>query len=177
MLNFRLKTLRLDRNRLSNYNGEFFVNMGNDTDLHTLDLSYNELNYLYDGAFDYLPNLKNLDFSHNKFTFFPTDSVRSLGQLEGLDLGHNMIKVVSEAQFANFPLLRSLDLSHNDIDMVSEDAFQSQAFVGDMVAREGVTLLEAIQRYEQQYTEVMKHIHVEIHTDQGTLRNKPRFVK
>ena len=86
VLNFRLKTLRLDRNRLSNYNGEFFVNMGNDTDLHTLDLSYNELNYLYDGAFDYLPNLKNLDFSHNKFTFFPTDSVRSLGQLEGLDL-------------------------------------------------------------------------------------------
>ena len=121
----RLKTLKLDHNRLSNYNGEFFANMGNDTDLHTLDLSHNDLNYLYDGSFDYLPNLKSLDFSHNKFGFFPTDSVRGLGQLEALDLSHNMIKAVTEAQFANFPLLRSLDLSHNEVDMVSEDAFQN----------------------------------------------------
>jgi len=42
---------------------------------------------------------------------------------------------------------------------ISEDAFQSQAFVGDMVAREGATLLEAIQRYEQQYPEVL-HVNV-----------------
>ena len=41
---------------------------------------------------------------------------------------------------------------------ISEDAFQSQAFVGDMVAREGATLLEAIQRYEQQYPEVIGYL-------------------
>jgi len=42
---------------------------------------------------------------------------------------------------------------------ISEDAFKSQAFVGQMVAPEGATLLEALQRYEQQYPEVL-HIKV-----------------
>ena len=37
---------------------------------------------------------------------------------------------------------------------ISEDAFKSQSFVGEMVAPEGATLLQAIQRYEQQYPEV-----------------------
>jgi len=39
---------------------------------------------------------------------------------------------------------------------ISEDAFHSQAFVGDMVAREGATLLDAIRSYEQQYPEVLQ---------------------
>ena len=42
---------------------------------------------------------------------------------------------------------------------ISEDFFKSQAFVGEMVAPEGATLLEAFQRYEQQYPEVL-HIKV-----------------
>ena len=76
--------------------------MGNDTDLHSLDLSFNELNYLYDGSFDELPNLKRIDFSHNKFTFFPADTVRNLGQLETLDLSNNAIKVSIRAFFPDF---------------------------------------------------------------------------
>merc|ERR1712117_67577 len=59
---------------------------------------------------------------------------------------------------------REATVGEGDVDVVihieiSEDAFQSQAFVGDMVAREGATLLEAIQRYEQQYPEVL-HVNV-----------------
>ena len=37
---------------------------------------------------------------------------------------------------------------------ISEDFFNSQAFVGDIVAPEGATLLEAVQRYQKQYPEV-----------------------
>ena len=138
----RLKKLFLDHNRLSNYNGEFFANMGNDTDLHHLDLSYNELNYLYDGSFSFLPNLKTMDFSHNKFSFFPTDFVRDLKQLDSLNLSHNLIKALAEEDFANFDMLRTLDLSHNEIDMVSDDAFQNS------------TQLQTINLSNNQITEI-----------------------
>ena len=44
---------------------------------------------------------------------------------------------------------------------ISEDAFKSQAFVGEMLAPEGATLLEALKRYEEEYPEVL-HIKVSV---------------
>jgi len=58
---------------------------------------------------------------------------------------------------------------------ISEDAFKSQSFVGEMVAPEGATLLQAIQRYEQQYPEVL-HIVVE-ETALGTYIREVNDVK
>ena len=43
-----------------------------DADLHTLDMSHNELTYLYPKSFAYHASLRKVDFSHNKFSFFPT---------------------------------------------------------------------------------------------------------
>ena len=47
----RLKKLFLSKNRMSSYRGDFFTNTGNETDLHTLDVSHNELTYLYPESF------------------------------------------------------------------------------------------------------------------------------
>ena len=58
----RLKKLFLSRNRMSSYRGDLFANTGNETDLHTLDVSHNELTYLYPESFSFHPYLRLVDF-------------------------------------------------------------------------------------------------------------------
>ena len=123
----RLKKLFLSRNRMSSYRGDFFSNTGNETDLHTLDVSHNELTYLYPESFSYHPYLRFVDFSHNKFSFFPTQFIRGLAQLETLDLSSNLIKSVDDGDFANLPKLRKINLSHNEVTQVSENGFQNSS--------------------------------------------------
>lgn len=123
----RLKKLFLNDNKLSSYKGDFFQNMDNDTDLHTLDLSGNALTYLYPESFMYHPQLKIVSFSRNQFSFFPTQFIKGLIYLEELALDANIIKTVDDEDFANLPKLKTLDLSHNEIESVSETAFQNSS--------------------------------------------------
>ena len=111
----RLKRLLLHHNRLSSYKGDFFANMSNDTDLHTLDLSYNELTYLYPESFVYHPHLSVINFSNNKFSFFPTQFIRNLKYLTKLYLDHNLIKTLEDQDYANMRMLEELDLSNNEL--------------------------------------------------------------
>lgn len=127
----RLKRLLLRGNRLSSYRGDFFSGSGggNDTDLHTLDLSDNELTYLYPESFARHPRLARLNFARNKFSFFPTQFVRGLRSLSELDLSGNLIKNVDDGDYANLPVLRRLDLSGNEIETLSNTAFQVITFI------------------------------------------------
>ena len=125
----RLKALHLGHNRLSSYKSDYFANMGDgeDADLHTLDMSHNELTYLYPKSFVYHAALRRVDFSHNKFSFFPTQFIKGLAHLEELKLGHNLIKTLDDNDFANMQDLKKLDLTHNEIESVSETAFQNSS--------------------------------------------------
>ena len=123
----RLKKLLLHHNRLSSYKGDFYANMENDTDLHTLDLSYNELTYLYPESFIHHPQLTHVDFSNNKFSFFPVQFIKGLKYLKELKLNRNLIKVIDEEDFANLISLQDLDMSYNDIAVVKETAFQNSS--------------------------------------------------
>ena len=123
----RLKKLLLHHNRLTSYKGDFFANMENDTDLHTLDLSFNELTYLYPESFIYHPQLINVDFSNNKFSFFPTQFIRGLKYMQKLNLNHNLIKVIDEQDFANLKMLQDLDMSYNEVAEIKETAFQNSS--------------------------------------------------
>ena len=123
----RLKKLYMTHNRLSSYKGDYFANMGNDTDLHTLDLSHNELTYLYPESFVYHPQLTLVNFAHNKFSFFPTQFIRNLKYLKDLKLNDNLIKTIDDGDFANLPMLQNLDLSRNELSTVSESAFQNSS--------------------------------------------------
>ena len=123
----RLKKLYLNHNRMSSYKGDFFSNVGNDTDLHTLDLSHNELTYLYPESFMYHPQLRQVDFSHNKFSFFPTQFIKGLTQMEMLQLNNNLLKTIDEGDFANLMKLQKLDLSSNELETISETAFQNSS--------------------------------------------------
>ena len=123
----RLKRLYLHHNRLSSYKGDFFANMDNDTDLNTLDLSFNELTYLYPESFSYHPQLSVVDFSHNKFSFFPTQFIRGLKYLRKLSLNNNLIKTLEDQDYANMRMLEELDLSNNELSSVSGTAFQNSS--------------------------------------------------
>ena len=123
----RLKRLYLHHNRLSSYKGDFFANMDNDTDLHTLDLSYNELTYLYPESFDIHPQLSIVNFSHNKFSFFPTQFIRGLKYLRKLQLNDNLIKTLEDGGYANMRMLEELNLSNNELTSISGTAFQNSS--------------------------------------------------
>lgn len=123
----RLKRLLVHHNRLSSYKGDFFANLDNDTDLHTLDLSYNELTYLYPESFSFHPQLKHVNFAHNKFSFFPTQFIRGLKYLQSLSLNNNLIKTLDDGDFAQMSMLQDLDLSGNELSSVSDTAFQNSS--------------------------------------------------
>ncbi len=124
----RLKRLLISDNELSSYRGDYFVDHGtNDTDLHTLDLSGNQITYLYPESFSRHPQLAAIDFSQNKFSFFPTQFIRGLKSLSELNLSGNLIKSVDDGDFANLNALQKLDLSRNGIESVSGTAFQNSS--------------------------------------------------
>ena len=123
-----LKKLHLQKNKLNSYNGDIYTGMGElDTELEYLDLSDNEITYLYPESFELHPQLKWVNFAMNRFSFFPTQFIKNLQQLEYLNLEKNQIKSLDDNDFANLNNLRNLKLSMNEIESISETAFQNSS--------------------------------------------------
>ncbi|XP_068086048.1 chaoptin [Anabrus simplex] len=125
-----IKRVLLKGNRLSAFKGEFFkpprgsdINSG--TSLEELDLSDNELSYLFPSSFRIHPRIRHLAIANNRFSFFPAELIASLQFLEYVDLSGNDLKSVEELDFARLPRLRILLLSRNQIEAVSESAFHN----------------------------------------------------
>ncbi|KAJ9598944.1 hypothetical protein L9F63_010538, partial [Diploptera punctata] len=80
-----IQELYLNSNRLTAFKGEFFRNFGSDgnlgTSLQILDLSDNELSYLFPSSFRVHPRLRRLTAAGNKFSFFPAELIASLQYL------------------------------------------------------------------------------------------------
>lgn len=124
-----IKEVYLKGNRLTAFKGEFFRNLGSDaslgTTLEVLDLTNNELSYLFPSSFRIHPHLQQLMAGGNRFSFFPAELISSLQYLEYIDLGHNSLRSVEDFDFASLPRLRTLILSHNELETISELAFQN----------------------------------------------------
>jgi len=122
-----LKKLHMKSNKLNSYKGDIYSGMGNGSELQLLDLSENEITYLYPESFQLLPNLEWISFSKNRFSFFPTQFIKTLSKLKSLNLEKNQIKSLEDNDFANMPRLRELKLAHNEIESISETAFQNSS--------------------------------------------------
>ena len=122
-----LKTLHLQKNKLTSYKGDIYSGISNDTELEYLDLSDNEMAYLYPESFQFHPQLKWVSFAINRFSFFPTQFIKNLQQLEYLNLEKNQIKSLDDNDFANMSNLRRLKLANNEIESISETAFQNSS--------------------------------------------------
>ena len=130
----QIHTLDLSHNNLTAFGAEHF------TAFHfmgRLDLSSNKINSIHKESFEPLVNLRDLDLSHNRLTKVPwyNDSVSSLNlarnRLRKLDFGRNMT-------------LHRLDVSGNPLDMHSK--VTHLGYVEQLVIRDlpGETLPVAI---------------------------------
>ncbi|XP_063226651.1 protein artichoke [Bacillus rossius redtenbacheri] len=125
-----IKRVSLRGNRLSAFKGEYFrFTRGSDgklgTTLEELDLSLNELSYLFPSSFRVHPRLRRLIVSDNEFSFFPAELIASLQYLEYVDLSGNALKAVEDLDFGRLPRLRTLHLARNQIESLSESAFHN----------------------------------------------------
>ena len=121
-----LRRLDLSGNKLTSFKGEFFVTRrSNGTQLEELNLSDNELSYLFPSSFRVHPKLQKLSAARNRFSFFPAELSVTLNDLYEVDLGENMLKSLEEFDFGRLPRLRILKLNNNQLDSISETAFHN----------------------------------------------------
>lgn len=121
-----LKTLSLHKNHLTTFKGEFFITWkSNGTNVEKLDLSENQISYLFPTSFKVHPNLRLINLAGNKFNFFPGELIAGLEFLVDIDLSGNALKTLDEFDFGRLPRLKMLKLNDNDIDLISETAFHN----------------------------------------------------
>ncbi|XP_073982739.1 uncharacterized protein [Rhodnius prolixus] len=121
-----LRRLDLSGNKLTSFKGEFFVTRrSNGTQLEELNLSENDLSYLFPSSFRVHPRLKKLSAARNRFSFFPAELIVGLNYLQEVDLGANLLKSLEEFDFGRLPRLIVLKLNKNQLDSISETAFHN----------------------------------------------------
>ncbi|KAK0040642.1 strain BS90 toll-like receptor [Biomphalaria pfeifferi] len=107
----RLRILNLSRNRLTKIN----ENTMSDLRLEVLNVSYNRIVGLNSNAFGSQTNLITLDLSYNLITDVPVRFSQNMTNLVHLLLNNNNIKVVQSEAFMGLGKLESLDLSFNSL--------------------------------------------------------------
>lgn len=121
-----LKELNLKKNHLTTFKGEFFITWkSNGTMIEKMDLSDNQISYLFPTSFKVHPNLRVINLARNKFNFFPGELIMGLEFVQEIDLSGNVLKTLDEFDFGRLPRLKVLKLHDNDIEIVSETAFHN----------------------------------------------------
>lgn len=121
-----VRRVDLARNKLTSFKGEYFVTKRSDgTAVEELDLSGNQISYLFPSTFKVHPGVRTVDLSDNKFSTFPAELLAGLSRLRHVDLSGNSLTAVGEFGFAGLPRLRRLSLARNRIDAISETAFHN----------------------------------------------------
>lgn len=121
-----VRYVNLSKNKLSSFKGEYFITKrSNGTPLEELDMSDNQISYLFPSTFKVHPGLRVIKLSNNKFNYFPSELIAGLAQLREVDLSKNSLKTLEEFDFAGLPRLRKLNLADNQIDTVSETTFHN----------------------------------------------------
>jgi Leucine-rich repeat (LRR) protein len=84
--------------------------------LETLDISFNEIEYLDSNqTFQYLNALKYLNLSNNKLKTLDAFIFGYLSQLTDLNLASNNLRFIDESYFSNLVNLKKLKLSYNQV--------------------------------------------------------------
>lgn len=119
-----IHTLDLSRNQLQNLSQE---TLGFHTDLRRLNLHSNKIHFIQPGLFADMPRLKVLDLSRNHLNAFAVHKTQigPLGTVESLDLsGNGLYTGMTDYFLSDSPLLVNLSLGGNSITKISGDAFR-----------------------------------------------------
>lgn len=106
----RLKLLNVSHNNVQQLNKEIFIQM---PEMIEIDLSYNALEHLEWGAFDYAKKLMRIHLSHNKLIEIQPETILSLTHLDFIDLSYNRLQSIPE--FFNNKMLTLIHLAGNPI--------------------------------------------------------------
>ncbi|VVC30667.1 Hypothetical protein CINCED_3A022443 [Cinara cedri] len=121
-----IKYVNLSKNKLSSFKGEYFITKrSNGTPLEEIDLSHNQISYLFPSTFKVHPDIKLIKVSNNKFNFFPSELIAGLARLQEIDLSRNSLKTLEEFDFAGLPRLKKINLANNQIETISETTFHN----------------------------------------------------
>ena len=120
-----LHILKLDSNQLATFKADFFNVTSDGTELRIVDLSHNEITFLYPAAFKIHSNLRWLNLGHNKLEFFPAELLADATKLEYLNLETNAVASIVSSDYSGMPHLRQLILSGNNMTSINETAFQN----------------------------------------------------
>ncbi|XP_048728735.2 toll-like receptor 4 [Ostrea edulis] len=106
-------SIDLSRNQLQTIN----ITPNYPRTLKHLNLSYNDINYLSNKSFDWIPYLETLDLSYNNLNLgkesLPDGVFQYLGNLKSLNLSHNNFSHANQYNaeiFQNIPLLETLEI-------------------------------------------------------------------
>ena len=91
--------------------------------LEYLNLSFSEVNFIYDQAFQYSFNLKHLDLQFSKLQAISAQLFLSTTKLEILNCANCRLNVIEDYAFVNLRLLHSLDLRNNLLTTISNKTF------------------------------------------------------
>lgn len=118
-----LRKLKINNLGLSHFS---FDQLKGLRDLEILDMSYNALTDLPEGAFEGLSRLVLLDLSHNKLTsLLNSDMFLSLTSLVSLNLSHNILDYVHPRVFHGLKALDYLHLEHNNLTSLLPETFKN----------------------------------------------------
>eukprot|EP00117_Sycon_ciliatum_P046572 scpid11713/ scgid33336/ Leucine-rich repeats and immunoglobulin-like domains protein 3 len=108
-------TIDLSNNRIANLTSMDFVDLFN---LTTLDLSRNSITAIEVSTFNgstHTPNVTSIDLSYNQLEALPEGAFANLLELTTLDLSYNIIRLISDSALADSSSLTRLVLSHNSL--------------------------------------------------------------
>eukprot|EP00752_Nemacystus_decipiens_P014911 g13274.t1 len=117
-----IHSLDLSGNELTSLPGETFDSF---TELEYLDLSGNELTSLPSEVFDPLAKLEHLDIYDNGLTDLPAGIFGKLPELDHLSLAQNRLTTLPDGLFGQLDKLRTLPLFSNDLVELPAGVFDS----------------------------------------------------
>lgn len=84
-------------------------------ELHTIDMSYNNLTTIGNSVFTTLFSLRHLIFHHNHLEEIRSTTFGKLPTLLKMDLSYNELTKVARGTFAGMSAIRELELHHNQL--------------------------------------------------------------
>ena len=112
--------LRLDKNRLRVFNGNFLSNL---SELKVLNLTDNAITDLPRNCFDSVFKLERLHIAHNMLKVLPFQLFRTLSDLQILNLADNQLLSFPDNFFALNGEIRILQLQRNQLQMINKNSF------------------------------------------------------
>ena len=119
---------------------------GKNSNLETLDMSFNNFEKLESQALAKFSKLKTLKLSHNKIDVIHPLGFRGLNGLQKLELSNNEILDLPNALFKNLSTLDTLDLSYNHLQSINKSFTQGLFQLSTLyLANNDILFLEPLQ--------------------------------